>query len=297
MERRMRALVREDGAVRLRTRPVPVPGPGEVLVQVDVAGVCRTDVQAARGLLAVREPRILGHEFAGTLDGRPVAVNPVLPCGACPRCAEGAPCPRPEMLGVHRDGAFAEAVAVPASAVHPLPPGLAPEAGAYAEPVAAALAVLRAGLRPSEAGWVAGEGRIARLVERVLVAHGFRRVRRGAGPMPDDAFDFAVETDPTALAPVLRAVRPGGRVVLKSRPAAPVALDLALAVRKEIVLAGVAYAPFPDALALLASGRLDLDGLLGPVLPLDAFPTLDDGEAVKSFLAPRLRVPAPALES
>ena len=297
MERGMRALVRENGAVRLRTRPVPVPGPGEVLVRVDVAGVCRTDVQAARGLLALREPRILGHEFAGTLDGRPVAVNPVLPCGACPRCTTGALCSRPDLLGVHRDGAFAEAVAVPASAVHPLPDGLPFEVGAYAEPVAAALAVPRAGLRPRDAGWVFGDGRIARLVERVLVAQGFRDVRRGAGPLPDDSVDFAVETDPAGLPAVLRAVRPGGRVILKSRPAAPVPLDLALAVRKEIVLAGAAYAPFPEALALLASGRLDLDGLLGPVMPLEAFLSLDDGEAVKSFLAPRLRVPAPLLDS
>ncbi len=294
---RMRALVREQGDVRVRPLPLPVPAAGEVLVRVELAGVCRTDLQAARGLLPVREPRILGHEFAGTLDGVPVAVNPVLPCGACARCATGALCSRPGMLGIHRDGAFAEAVAVPASAVHPLPVGLPFEAGAYAEPVAAALAVLRAGPRPAERGLVAGAGRVSRLVERVLRAHGFRALRTGAGPWPEDAFDFAVETDPAALNDVLRAVRPAGRVVLKSRPAGPVPFDLALAVRKELVLAGAAYAPFPEALAFLASGKLDLDGLLGPVLPLEAFATLTDDESLKTFLSP-VAVPRPvALDS
>lgn len=289
---RMRALVREQGGVRLRHLPLPVPGPGEVRVRVELAGVCRTDLQAARGLLPVREPRILGHEFAGTLDGLPVAVNPLLPCGACVRCAAGALCSRPGLLGIHRDGAFAEAVAVPASCVHPMPAGLSFEAGAYAEPVAAALAVLQAGPRTRERGLVAGGGRIARLVERVLRAHGFRSLETGAGPFPEDAFDFAVETDPAALAEVLRAVRPGGRVVLKSRPSGPVPFDLALAVRKELVLAGAAWAPFPEALAFLASGKLDLEGLLGPALPLESFATLTDDESLKTFLRP-VSVPRP----
>lgn len=293
----MRALVREHGEVRLRQAPLPVPSPGEVLVRVEVAGVCRTDLQAACGLLPVREPRILGHEFAGTLDGVPVAVNPILPCGACLRCAAGGLCSRPDMLGVHRDGAFAEAVAVPASAVHPLPAGLSFEAGAYAEPVAAALAVLRAGPRPAERGLVAGAGRVARLVERVLHAHGFRALRTGAGPWPEDAFDFAVETDPGRLNEVLRAVRPGGRVVLKSRPAGPLPFDLALAVRKELVLAGAAYAPFPEALDFLASGKLELDGLLGPLLPLEAFASLADDETLKTFLCPAAASRPVALDS
>lgn len=285
----MKALVRRDGALHLDDLPWPAAGTGETLVRVAVAGVCRTDVRAARGRLRVREPRVLGHEFSGTVDGARVAVNPVLPCGACPRCREGLLCSRPEMLGLHRDGAFAEAVVVPSPAVHPLPAGLSFEAGAYAEPVAAALAVPRA--RPSGRILVHGEGRVARLVERVLAAEGLRATA-GIGPFPDDAFDVTVETDPAALGEVLRVTRPGGRVVLKSRPAEEVAFDLALAVRKELTLTGAAYAPFPEALALLASGRLDLSDLIGPTLPLEAFPSLGDDESLKTFLTP---LGAPAL--
>jgi len=136
---------------------------------------------------------------------------------------------------------------------------------------------------------------VARLVERVLRARGARDVRVGTGPFPDDAFDAVVETEPGALGEVLRVARPGGRITLKSRPAAAVPFDLALAVRKELVLEGAAYAPFPEALALLASGRLDLSGLIGPTLPLEAFASLADDESLKTFLTP-VQVAA-ALES
>lgn len=284
----MKALVRRDGALHLDDLPWPAAGPGETLVRVAVAGVCRTDLQAAAGRLPVREPRVLGHEFSGTVDGARVAVDPVLPCGGCARCLKGRLCSRPQLLGIHRDGAFAEAVVVPTSAVHPLPEGLSFEAGAYAEPVAAALAVPRAGL--SGQILVHGEGRVARLVERVLAAEGLRAAA-GLGPYPDDAFDVTVETDPAGLNEVLRVTRAGGRVILKSRPAEEVAFDFALAVRKEITLTGAAYAPFPEALALLASGRLDLSDLIGPTLPLEDFTRLRSDESLKTFLTP-LEVPA-----
>ena len=48
--------------------PTPVPGPGEVLIRVVAAGVCRTDLYAARGRLPVRDQVILGHEFSGVVD-------------------------------------------------------------------------------------------------------------------------------------------------------------------------------------------------------------------------------------
>jgi len=88
----------------------------------------------------------------------------------------------------------------------------------------------------------------------------------------------------------MRAVRPGGRIVLKSRPAGPVPIDVALAVRKEITLEAVAYAPFQEALELLAQRRIDLSDLLGPVRPLEAFLAMAASEApdeeVKVFLSP-----------
>lgn len=288
--REMRALVRCDDGVRVERRRAPSPGPGEVRVRVRLAGVCRTDQDVASGRLPVTTPRILGHELCGTVDGIRVAVDPILPCGQCARCREGGGaggvCARPRQLGVDLDGAFAEFVVVPRAAVHSLPGGLSDHEAAYAEPVAAAMAPLRVGLSARARGLVLGASRVALLAERVLRLHGFRDLTRVAADPEPDAFDFAVETDPRDLGAALTAVRPGGTVVLKSRPSRPVAMDLTTAVRKELRLVGAWYAPFPEAVAVLAARRLRLDDLFGETRALEDFADLPPDGARKTFLDP-----------
>lgn len=66
---RMRAVVKSGTSVTVSHVPLPVPAPQEVLIGIEVAGVCRTDIYAARGLLACADPLILGHEFAGWSPG------------------------------------------------------------------------------------------------------------------------------------------------------------------------------------------------------------------------------------
>src|SRR5579862_2202501 len=97
----MRAAVyRGPGDLRLESIPVPEPGPGELLVRVDVCGVCPTDIKKIeKGLLA--PPRVFGHEIAGTVaragsgvtrfsTGDRVVVHHHIPCRRCPLCLEGA---------------------------------------------------------------------------------------------------------------------------------------------------------------------------------------------------------------
>src|SRR6058998_4189323 len=72
----------------------PEPGPGEVLVRVRAVGVCGSDIhwfaEGGIGEAQVRRPFVLGHEFGGvTEDGRRVAVDPAIPCEACPSCLAG----------------------------------------------------------------------------------------------------------------------------------------------------------------------------------------------------------------
>lgn len=283
--------------------------PDDVVIEVRAAGVCRTNLHAARGAIACAEGRVLGHELSGVVAevgpgvtrvrvGDRVTVMPFLGCGRCAACDEERPwrCGGARMLGVDVDGAFADALSVPERAVHRLPDEVSFLVGAYAEPVAAALAVGSAGIRPSDRVLLLGEGRIATLTRRALGVLGIARVDEVA---PDDAlgvsaraYDVAIEARATerTLEALLDAVRPGGTIVLKSRPHAPVPIDLARAVRREVTLRAVAYAPFGDAIALLSSRALALETLVGPVLPLeahgDAFALAERSERDKVFLAP-----------
>ncbi len=306
----MQAVVKRGVGVTVATVRRPSPRVDEVVVRVALAGICRTDLYVANGRIAnVPESLVLGHEFSGTVfesgaggcgpaPGEHVAVFPIVPCGVCVSCRGGHElgCLSRTMLGVDRDGAFAEYVAVPSRCVHRLPERVSLRHAAYAEPVAAALAVLNAELRPEQRGLIYGQNRFALLVRRILLLHGFERLTvhdpRDRGEPPEDhAYDFVIETCATAqaLAAMVRAVRPRGTVVLKSRQPWPAAIDLMAAIPKETIFRAVNYGPFERALALLAGGRLDLDDLLGPVFPLEqavkAFEVAAAGESNKVFLA------------
>jgi L-iditol 2-dehydrogenase len=307
----MRAVVKRGANVSLTRVPVPeLRNPDDVRLRVTVAGLCRTDLLVAAGKLPSADPLVLGHEFAGIVDavgqgvrglraGDRVAVRPLIPCGDCAACGSGDDinCPRRAMLGVDRDGAFAEFVAVPAGCLVPVPPHVPDLAAAYAEPVAAALAVFNAGLAPHQQGLVYGGNRFARLVEMLLRAHGFRAVTvhdpaAACGPLPDDAFDFVVETglDGWVVADMIRVARPGGTLVIKSRVPKDVPVDFLPAVLKQLTLRAVNYGPFRKAVGLLAEGQLELSDLLGPVRPLEewatAFEKARGREGKKLFLSP-----------
>src|SRR5271170_4906933 len=235
----MRAIVRRRGATELAEIEAPVARPGELVVEVAVAGTCRTDLFVADGTIPVAEGRVLGHELSGRViasassgrrTGERVAVIPGIPCGRCPSCAERPErCARPAFLGVAEDGAFARFVRVPALCALPLPDAISDREGAFVEPLAAALAVLDAGVRPGEEVAIVGKNRIGELVARVIErAHGRRPALLDEGePGPSDAFDAVVETVPTsaALDVALEALRPRGKLVLKSRPIARVPFD------------------------------------------------------------------------
>jgi L-iditol 2-dehydrogenase len=127
--------------------PEPSPRPGEALIAVHTAGICGSDIHATQGLFPLTPPRVMGHEYSGTvvavgrgvsrsLIGRVVACEPNYGCGACEACRTGrfSQCPK-----AVRIGGFAERVALPRHCVHPLPDGLDPATAALAEPAACCL--------------------------------------------------------------------------------------------------------------------------------------------------------------
>lgn len=117
----------------------PVPGRGEILVKVEAAGVCGTELHFLDGLLQpAKVPIVLGHEVAGTVaeagedapgfaPGDRVAVHYLHPCRRCRECRSGREhlCESPlGFLAFASDGGFSEYVVVPETALAPVPDGL-----------------------------------------------------------------------------------------------------------------------------------------------------------------------------
>ncbi len=105
------------------------PGKDEVLLRVNLVGMCGTDLSTYRGANAmVAFPRIPGHEVAATVvegvgdltAGTAVTVSPYTECGTCPSCRRGRPnaCQYNQTMGVQRDGAMTEYISVPRGRIY-----------------------------------------------------------------------------------------------------------------------------------------------------------------------------------
>lgn len=143
-------------------------GPREVRVRIEAGGICGSDLHyyhdGGFGTVRVREPMVLGHEIAGTIEevgsdvaglaaGVRVAVNPSRPCDACRYCREGLHnhCLDMRFFGSamrfpHVQGAFRQSLTLDQRQAIPVAPGLTTAEAAMAEPLAVCLhAAQRAG--------------------------------------------------------------------------------------------------------------------------------------------------------
>jgi threonine 3-dehydrogenase len=273
----MHAIVKERRAPGLTVATVPKPtaGPGEVLIAVRHAGVCGTDLHIAdwdawaRG--RVRPPLVVGHEFAGDVvavgegvtelhPGQAVTAEGHLVCGHCLQCRTGNAhiCRNTRIIGVDRDGAFAEFITMPATNVLTLN-GIPTEVGAIMDPVGNAFhSVLTADISGNTV-FVAGCGPIGCFAVGIARAAGAAKViasdinprrlalaeRMGAHVVIDAAAADVVRTVrdatggegadvvcemsgvPAALEQAFQAVRRGGRLQLLGIPPGRVPLDVA----------------------------------------------------------------------
>src|SRR5262249_23934391 len=187
----MRAMVfHGPGDLRAEELPVPVPGPGEVVLKIDAALTCGTDVKTLRRghpVMIPKIPTVFGHEFAGTVSAvgagvalhegdRVVAANSA-PCGACASCRGGRPNLCEDLLFV--TGAYGEFIALPPRLVSlnvvPLAPSLPAARAAFAEPLACALlAIERARIEAGQTVVVLGHGPFGCLLGVLARARGGR---------------------------------------------------------------------------------------------------------------------------
>jgi len=189
----------EERPLRLVERPRPAPGPGELLVAVEVCGVCRTDLHVAEGDLPPRRPHVIpGHEVVGRVAGRGPGAARFREgdrvgvawlhraCGACRFCAAGTEnlCTAPRFTGWDEDGGYAEYVVAPEDFVYTLPERA--DAASLAPLLCAGIigwrAYARSGVAPGERLGLYGFGGSAHIV--IQIARHFRNevyvVSRGA---------------------------------------------------------------------------------------------------------------------
>jgi threonine dehydrogenase-like Zn-dependent dehydrogenase len=194
------------------------------------AGICGSDIH----LLQWNLTATMGHEVAGTLDdGTPVAIEPIISCGACAACISGnynlCQLGASMVLGIGRDGAMADECLVPPSAIVPIPTGVAARDACLVEPLAVAVHGVRRGrVAPTDRVAVVGGGTLGQMASVAAQASGAgvdleaRHDRQrevaaqlGAGTVSDQ-YDVVIEAagSESALARCAELCRPGGRIVL-----------------------------------------------------------------------------------
>jgi len=339
----MQAVIKEKRAPGLKVTTVPKPtaGPSEVLIAVRHAGVCGTDLHIAdwnawaEGRL--RPPLVVGHEFAGEIvavgggvaelrTGQLVTAEGHIVCGHCLQCRTGNShiCKNTRIIGVDRDGAFAEYIAMPATNVLPLD-GIPTTVGAVMDPMGNAFHTVLTADIPGRTVFVVGCGPIGCFAVGIARAAGAAKViasdvntkrlalakQMGAHVTIDATRDDVVravlaETGgegadvvcemsgvPSALHQAFAAVRLGGRVQLLGIPNGQVPVDFA----NEIIFKGITvygvigrkmYDTWNQMRRYLSAGLVDPGPVITHQFPLakidEALAAIRSGDAGKIIL-------------
>jgi threonine 3-dehydrogenase len=339
----MQAIVKAQRApgLTVSTVPKPVAGPGEVLIRVRHAGVCGTDLHIAdwdawaQG--RIKPPLVVGHEFAGEVAalgpgvtefqvGQLVTAEGHIICGHCQACrtGNGHICKNTRIIGVDRDGAFAEFIAMPATNVMTLD-GIPTEIGAIMDPMGNAFHTVLTADIPGSTVFIVGCGPIGCFAVGIARAAGAAKViasdvnpnrlalakKMGAHVVINAAKDDVVrsvlaETGgegvdvvcemsgvPAALHQAFATIRMGGRVQLLGIPKGEVPVDFASEIIfKGITLYGVIgrkmYETWHQMRRFLSSGLLDPRPVITHRFPLakidDALAAIRSGDAGKVIL-------------
>jgi len=191
----MQALVKPKPApgMEMREMPVPMIGPEDVLVAVETASVCGTDLHIFHwdewAQARIKPPYIPGHEFCGTVAavgelvtavkvGDFVSAEMHVACGHCLQCRSGQAhvCQFVKILGVDADGAFAHYVRIPATNIWKLDPAIPRDYGSLFDPFGNAVHTALSGPIAGQTVAVTGCGPIGLFAIAVAKACGASRI-------------------------------------------------------------------------------------------------------------------------
>lgn len=311
-------VVQEPGKAVLADIPEPYQGTGETLLQVRMIGLCGTDLNTFRGKNPlVTFPRVLGHEVAATIlhadnglqAGTGVTLAPYTSCGECASCLRGRPnaCRSNQTLGVQRDGALTERIAIPAEKLYGAQLSL--KELCLVEPLTVGFHAAKRG-RVTERDTVAvfGCGGVGLGAISAAAFHGARviaidmddaklEIARKAGAYElvhssneDLHLRLSELTDgrgpdciieAIGLAQTFRAsveeVAFTGRVVYIGYAKEPVAYETSLFVQKELDILGSRNAlpeDFREVIRMLEEGRFPVDDIVSAVVPIEEAPEM-----------------------
>lgn len=298
--------------------PDPVPGRGEVLVAVEAAGICRSDVHYRSGTRPVPSlPLVPGHEVAGTVAavgegvrhhrvGDRVCLHYLVTCGGCAACRRGAEqfCESGRMIGLDRQGGYAESIVIPADNAQHIPDAVSTEAAAVMMcSSATSLHALRRGRAgPDTTVAVFGCGGLGISAIQIACAIGVERVLAvdinpsklelaealGAVPVDGstdvvgalgveapDGIDVGLELVGSAalMADVVASLAPSGRAVAVGITHSEFGLDpfRDLVLREAEILGSVDHfaSEIAELLAMAETGSIDIDRVITNRVPLD----------------------------
>jgi len=316
------AIVNQGGSFDIGIVPDPSPGPDELVLRVTGCGICGSDLK----MLEHPNPGlVMGHEFAGEIvalgagagdtgkhwrEGDRVTALPIIGCGRCRACLDGAPshCENgADLIGVGgSSGAYAEFIRVSARESFLIPDSIDASIAPLVEPLAVALhAISTADLVPGDKVVVVGAGPIGLAVtiwlrhlgvDEIVVADPLDSRRQkalslGATSVVDPSAEglagavvrelgrpadviFECVGRPGLLDGCIAAARIGGQIILAGGASAPDTFLPVMGMLKELSLRFCVYyrrSEWAYTIKMLAQGRIDPRPLVSDRVGLDRF--------------------------
>jgi propanol-preferring alcohol dehydrogenase len=312
----------ETSPLEPRDLPIPEPGKREVLIRVEVCGVCRTDLHVVEGDLPPHKENIVpGHEVVGHVErsgpeatrfrvgDRVGAAWLHASCGVCPYCRRGDEnlCVAPRFTGYDVDGGYAEFMTAPEDFIYPLPAGVSSREAApfLCAGIIGYRALRRSNVKKGEALGLYGFGASAHIVIQIALHWGCEvyvctrgeRHQELARRMGATWVGSEASTPPVKLKSSI-IFAPAGEIV----PVALAALDRG----GTLALAGIHMSPIPamdyqqylflerDLRSVTANTREDGRSLLDLTVPVplhtttQEFPLAQANEALQSLKHDRI---------
>lgn len=252
-------VARGMGNVEVRDIPEPTPKSNEVMIKIQAAGICGTDIHIFKDEFPTKPPVVLGHEISGEIvqiggdvDGldlgtRVTSETYYKTCGTCMYCRRGDRnlCLNRLSIGSGVNGGFTQYVVVPATNIHKLPDNQTFESGALTEPLACVVhgVLSTPTVSPGDVAVIAGPGAIGLLTLQIVKASGATVVMLGtsadknrlelAKTLGADYIVDVLENNPLELVQSITQEGLGADVVYECSGAGPAAQQLLTLVRRK----------------------------------------------------------------